>query len=36
MLERLWGTFVLLVPVFVLLTMIFGAGFVIGRVSKKQ
>jgi hypothetical protein len=36
MLERLWGTFVLLIPVFVLLTMIFGAGFVIGRVSKKQ
>jgi len=36
MLERLWGTFVLLIPVFVLLTMIFGAGFYIGRVSKKQ
>lgn len=36
MMERLWGTFVLLIPVFVLLTMIFGAGFFIGRASKRQ
>jgi len=26
----------MLIPVFFLLTMIFGAGFYIGRVSKKE
>lgn len=36
MLKELWDTFVLLIPVFVLLTLIFGAGVYIGRVSKKQ
>ena len=36
MLKELWDTFVLLIPVFFLLTMIFGAGFYIGRVSKRQ
>lgn len=36
MLEQLWGTFVMMIPVFFLLTMIFGAGFYIGRVTKKE
>jgi hypothetical protein len=36
MLEDLWNSFIMLIPVFVLLTMIFGAGFYIGRVSKKS
>jgi hypothetical protein len=36
MLRELWGTFLLLVPVFFLLTIIFGAGFVIGRMSKRE
>ena len=36
MLDELWRTFVVMIPVFFLLTMIFGAGFYIGRVSKKQ
>jgi hypothetical protein len=36
MLEDLWTNFVLLIPVFILLMMIFGAGFYIGRVSKKE
>jgi len=36
MLQQLLDTFVMLVPVFFLLTMIFGAGFYIGRVSKKD
>lgn len=36
MLEELWRTFVVMIPVFVLLTMIFGAGFYIGRVTKKE
>ena len=36
MIEQLWGSFVMLIPVFFLLTMIFGAGFYIGRVSKKD
>ena len=35
MLQQLFDTFVMLIPVFVLLSMIFGAGFYIGRVSKK-
>ena len=36
MLDQLWNAFVMLIPVFFLLTMIFGAGFYIGRLSKKQ
>lgn len=36
MLQQVWDSFVLLIPVFVLLTMIFGAGFYIGRVSKRE
>ena len=36
MLELLWDNFVMLIPVFLLLTMIFGAGFYIGRVSKRD
>lgn len=36
MLKELWDTFVMLIPVFFLLTLIFGAGFYIGRVSKRQ
>lgn len=36
MLTQVWDTFVMLIPVFILLTMIFGAGFYIGRVSKKE
>ena len=36
MLEELWNSFIMLIPVFFLLTMIFGAGFYIGRVSKKS
>ena len=33
MLRELWETFVLLIPVFILLAMMFGAGFFIGRKS---
>ena len=36
MLQELWTSFVLLIPIFLLLLMIFGAGFYIGRVSKKD
>src|SRR6185503_11627951 len=36
MLQQLWDSFVMLIPVFFLLTMIFGAGFFIGRASKKE
>lgn len=36
MLQQLWDSIVLLIPVFFLLIMIFGAGFYIGRVSKKE
>ena len=36
MLQHIWDTFIMLIPVFLLLTMIFGAGFYIGRVSKKD
>jgi hypothetical protein len=36
MLEQLWTSFIMLIPVFFLLIMIFGAGFYIGRVSKKD
>ena len=36
MLQQIWDTFVMMIPVFFLLTLIFGAGFYIGRVSKRQ
>lgn len=36
MVRQLWDTFVMLIPVFLLLTLIFGAGFVIGRISKRE
>jgi hypothetical protein len=36
MLQQIFDQFVMLIPVFVLLTMIFGAGCYIGRVSKKD
>jgi len=36
MLQQVWDTFVMLIPVFLLLTMIFGVGFYIGRVSKRE
>ena len=36
MVSELWNTFVLLIPVFFLLTIIFAAGFVIGRMSKRE
>lgn len=35
-LQQLFDSFVMLIPVFLLLLMIFGAGFYIGRVSKKD
>ena len=36
MFQQIWDTFIMLIPVFFLLTMIFGAGFYIGRVSKRE
>ena len=36
MLQQIFDTFVMLIPVFILLMMIFGAGFYIGRMSKKD
>jgi hypothetical protein len=36
MLEELWQSFIVMIPIFILLTMIFGAGFYIGRVTKKE
>jgi len=36
MLQQLWDSFVLLIPVFFLLTLIFGAGFYVCRVSKRE
>jgi hypothetical protein len=36
MLQQVWDSFILLIPVFILLTLIFGAGFYIGRVSKRE
>jgi hypothetical protein len=36
MIGDLWDTFVMLIPVFFLLTLIFGAGFVIGRISSDR
>ncbi len=34
MLGELWNSIVLLVPLFLLFTLTFGAGFVIGRITK--
>ena len=34
--QQIWDSFIMLIPVFILLTMIFGAGFYIGRGSKKE
>ena len=34
--QQIWDSFILLIPVFFLLMMIFGAGFYVGRVSKKE
>jgi len=36
MLQQIWDTFVMMIPVFFLLTIIFGAGFYIGRVTKRE
>jgi hypothetical protein len=36
MVLELWNTVVMLIPVFFLLTIIFGAGFVIGRITKRE
>jgi hypothetical protein len=36
MLENLVGTLVMLIPVFLLLVMTFGAGFAIGRISRPK
>ena len=36
MVRELWGTLVQLIPVFFLLTLMFVAGFVIGRISKRE
>lgn len=36
MLQQIWDSFIMLIPVFFLLTMIFGAGVYIGRVSKRE
>jgi hypothetical protein len=36
MARELWGTFVQLIPVFFLLTLMFAAGFAIGRISKRE
>ncbi len=36
MVRQLWDAFVLLIPVFFLLTLLFVAGFVIGRISKRE
>jgi hypothetical protein len=36
MLVEIWETLIMLVPVFFLLAMMFGAGFFIGRASKRE
>jgi len=36
MLQEIWDSFIMLIPVFFLLTLIFGAGVYVGRVSKKE
>ena len=34
--QQIWDSFIMLIPVFFLLTLIFGAGVYVGRVSKKE
>ena len=34
--QQIWDSFIMLIPVFFLLTLIFGAGFYVGRVTKKE
>ena len=34
MVDELWNTVLLLGPIFFLFTLTFGAGFVIGRITK--
>jgi hypothetical protein len=36
LIQQIWDSFIMLIPVFFLLTMIFGAGVYVGRVSKKE
>jgi|KBSSwiStaDraftv2_1062776.scaffolds.fasta_scaffold986004_1 hypothetical protein len=36
MVGELWNTVILLGPLFFLFTLTFGAGFVIGRISKGE
>ena len=36
MIQELWNLVVLLGPLFLLFTLTFGAGFVIGRITKEQ
>jgi hypothetical protein len=36
MIQQLWDSFVMLIPVFFLLTTVFAAGFYIGRVTKRD
>lgn len=36
MLGELWNAIVLLLPLFLLFTLTFGAGFVIGRITKTE
>jgi uncharacterized protein YneF (UPF0154 family) len=36
MLQELWQTIILLIPIFFLLSLMFGAGFFIGRKSVKR
>ena len=36
MLQDFVNSIVMMVPVFVLLTLTFGAGFVVGRISKPE
>ena len=36
MIQQIWDSFIMLIPVFFLLTLIFGAGVYVGRVSKKE
>jgi len=36
MLREIFNSFVLLIPVFILLMLTFGAGFAIGRISRRE
>jgi hypothetical protein len=36
MLEEVWQSFIIMIPVFILLTLIFAAGFVVGRITKRE